>query len=36
MRFCLQLDKLKHISHEELEHLNWIPVTYSYVLIQPF
>ena len=20
--FCLQLDKLKHISHEEFEHLN--------------
>ena len=31
MRFCLQLDKLKHISHEGLEHLNWIPVTYSCV-----
>ena len=27
MRFCLQLDKLKHISHEEFEHLNWLPVT---------
>ena len=28
MRFCLQLDKLKHISHEEFERLNWLPVTY--------
>ena len=26
MRFCLQLDKLKHISHEKFEHLNWLPV----------
>ena len=23
MRFSLQLDKLKHISHEEFERLNW-------------
>ena len=30
MRFCLQLDKLKHISHEEFEHLNWLPVTYRF------
>ena len=22
------LDKLKHISHEEFEHLNWLHVTY--------
>ena len=27
MRFCWQLDKLKHVSHEELERLNWLPVT---------
>ena len=27
MRFCLRLDKLKHISCEEFEHLNWLPVT---------
>ena len=27
MPFCLQLDKLKHVSHEELELLNWLPVT---------
>ena len=26
--FCLPLDKLKHVSHEEFEHLNWLPVTY--------
>ena len=23
MCFCLQLDKLKHRSHREFEHLNW-------------
>ena len=23
MRFSLQLDKLKHISHEEFERSNW-------------
>ena len=28
MHFSLQLDKLKHISHEAFEHLNWLPVTY--------
>ena len=28
MRFCLQSDKLKDISHEEFERLNWLPVTY--------
>ena len=27
MRFCLQLDKLKDISHEEFEHLDWLHVT---------
>ena len=27
MRFCLQLDKLKHISHVEFERLNWLPMT---------
>ena len=30
MRFCLRLDKLKHISHEEFERLNWLPVTYRF------
>ena len=30
MRFCLQLDKLKHISHEEFERLNWLPLTYGF------
>ena len=27
MRFCLQLEKLKTISHEQFECLNWLPVT---------
>ena len=30
IRFCLQLDKLKHLSHEEFEGLNWLPVTYIF------
>ena len=30
MCFCLQLDKLKHISYEEFERLNWLPVTYRF------
>ena len=30
IRFCLQLDKLKHIPHEEFERLNWLPVTYRF------
>ena len=30
MHFCLQLDKLKHISYEEFERLNWLPVTYRF------
>ena len=30
MRFCLQLDKLKYISHEECDRLNWLPVTYRF------
>ena len=30
MRFCLQLDKLKHIPNDEFERLNWIPVTYRF------
>ena len=30
MRFCLQLDKLKDISHEEFERLNWLPVSYRF------
>ena len=30
MRLCLQLDKLKHISHGEFELLNWLPVTYRF------
>ena len=30
MRFCLRLDQLKHISHEEFERLNWLTVTYRF------
>ena len=30
MSFCLQLDGLTHISNEEIERLNWLPVTYSF------
>ena len=30
MRLCLQLNKLKHISHEEFERLNWLPVSYRF------
>ena len=30
MSFCLQLDRLKHISHEEPGRLNWLPVTYTF------
>ena len=30
MRFCFQLDELKHISHEEFDHLNWLPMTYRF------
>ena len=30
IRFCLQLDKLKHIFRDEFEHLNWLPVTYRF------
>ena len=30
MRFGLRLDKLKHISHEEFECLNWLSVTYRF------
>ena len=26
IRFCLQLDKMTHISHKEFEILNWLPV----------
>ena len=32
MDVCLQLDNLKHISHEMFECLNWLPVTYNNVL----
>ena len=28
MSFCLQLYKLKHLSHENFKHLNWLPMTY--------
>ena len=28
-RFCLQLDKLKHISYEEFERFRGLPVTYK-------
>ena len=27
IRFCLQLDKMTHISHKEFETLNWLPGT---------
>ena len=27
IRFCLQLDKMPHISHKEFQILNWLPVT---------
>ena len=27
IRFCLQLDKMTHISHKEFETLSWLPVT---------
>ena len=27
IRFCLQLDKMTHISHKEFEILHWLPVT---------
>ena len=27
IRFCLQLDKMTHISHKEFEILGWLPVT---------
>ena len=30
IRYCLYFDNLKHISHEEFEHLNWLPVTYKF------
>ena len=30
VRFCSQLDELKHVSHEEFDHLNWLPVTYRF------
>ena len=32
MDVCLQLDNLKHISHEMFECLNWLPMTYNNVL----
>ena len=30
MPFCLQLDKIEYISHEDFERLNWLPVTYRF------
>ena len=30
IRFCLKLDNLKRISHEEFQRLNWLPVTYKF------
>ena len=27
MHFCLQLDKITHISHKEFGTLNWLPET---------
>ena len=26
IRFCVQLDKMTHISHKEFETLNWLPI----------
>ena len=34
MRFSLQLDKLKHISHKEFDRLNWLPVKVFDVAIE--
>ena len=39
MCFCLKLEKLKYISHEQFGRLNWLPVTYrskQCVVIQLF
>ena len=30
IHFCLQLDNLKHISHEVFERLNWLTATYRF------
>ena len=30
MRFCLQLDKSKHIFYEEFERFNWLSMTYRF------
>ena len=30
MHFYLQLDKVKHISHEEFERLNWLLMNYRF------
>ena len=30
MHFSLQLDKIKYISYEEFELLNWLPMTYRF------
>ena len=27
IRFCLQLEKMAHLSHKEFETLNWLPAT---------
>ena len=29
-RFCVQLDKLKHISHGDFEPLNWLTVIFRF------
>ena len=26
IRFCLKLDKMRHISEEDLKTINWLPV----------
>ena len=26
IRFCLKLDKMRHISEEDLKTVNWLPV----------
>ena len=30
MHFCLQLDKLKHVIHEDFERLDLLPVSYKF------
>ena len=34
IRYCLQLDKMIHISKNEFETLNWLPVSYRFTMPQ--